>query len=229
MGLFDTLKTLIAGKTNEFNEAVEDRNAETLLDQGLRDSEAQLIALKKDVATLQRIHNDLEKQRDAAEKKMKDAIAAAKTFYAKGSDADKEKANKLMDEVEDVLSPDFENLKVSVVNSQAKLDSAITKVRKKERDQKTKANRVQQAKVQRKLNEVDRSLATNAIAADSKSQKTDALLNRLEKAGLDEAAQIEAEEKLFGESHADSTESLIAEANKAERSANLEDRLKRFE
>jgi phage shock protein A len=229
MGLFNTLSTLIKGKATEATHAIEDRNADTLLDQSLRDSNANLVALKKDVAGLQRIHNDLERQRDAAEKKMNDALAAAKSFYGRGDDESKAKAAQLLDEVEDVLSPDFENLKTAVVNSKTKLDRAIAAVRKKERDQKTKANRVQQAKVQRKMNEVDRSLATNAVAADSKSQRADALLSRLEKAGQEEADQIKAEEDLFGEGHSNSTESLIAEANKAERSSNLEDRFKRFE
>ena len=184
MGVFTRMSNMIKGKVNAALDDME--NPIELLDQKLRDMEAQLNKAKLNSAQVLGNVHELEKQMNLAQKESADFDSKVKLALSKGNDLAKRALAKKMesDKKYESLKSSYETAKVqadSLKKNLRALEEEITKTRNY-RDE--AAARYSNAQASKKVNEVlaDVQTSSNSIQIDSierKIAKEEAMANGL--------------------------------------------------
>lgn len=222
MSMLNMFKTLITGKAREFQHGVEDRNIDTILNEGYEQECASLIELKRQVAKLGGELTTQTKQRDLLKKNLDDAKAAARRYLEDDNEA---AASKILDKIENELNPKLEGVESLVASLEANVSKARVMVDQKEADINRMKVEVEQVKTKAKVNKINASISTNGLNSDNKSTERKAAFERLKTRTEAEENNLDAAESMFGENNPDSLESLINDSKKSTSSMSAADRL----
>ncbi len=222
MSMLNMFKTLITGKAREFQHGVEDRNIDTILNEGYEQECASLIELKRQVAKLGGELTTQTKQRDLLKKNLQDAKGAARRYLEDDNEA---AASKILDKIENELNPKLEGVESLVASLEANVSKARVMVDQKEADINRMKVEVEQVKTKAKVNKINASISTNGLNTDNKSTERKAAFERLKTRTEAEENNLDAAESMFGENNPDSLESLINDSKKSTSSMSAADRL----
>lgn len=222
MSMLNMFKTLITGKAREFQHGVEDRNIDTILNEGYEQECASLIELKRQVAKLGGELTTQTKQRDLLKKNLEDAKAAARRYLEDDNEA---AASKILDKIENELNPKLEGVESLVASLEANVSKARVMVDQKETDINRMKVEVEQVKTKAKVNKINASISTNGLNSDNKSTERKAAFERLKTRTEAEENNLDAAESMFGQNNPDSLESLINDSKKSTSSMSAADRL----
>lgn len=222
MSMLNMFKTLITGKAREFQHGVEDRNIDTILNEGYEQECASLIELKRQVAKLGGELTTQTKQRDLLKKNLQDAKGAARRYLEDDNEA---AASKILDKIENELNPKLEGVESLVASLEANVSKARVMVDQKEADINRMKVEVEQVKTKAKVNKINASISTNGLNSDNKSTERKAAFERLKTRTEAEENNLDAAESMFGENNPDSLESLINDSKKSTSSMSAADRL----
>lgn len=223
MAFFKKLSTLIAGKSNELIEAVEDRNVDTMLDQHMRETEEELRESKKAVAQLDAARKGAERDVAKFKKQLEDGKAAAGNLIEQGKE---DAAEKLISKLGEEVKPSLLSAEDRLATATANVDKVKRKVQQNERKLAQFRVQAENVKAQNKINQISKSVNASVVSEDSDAARMQSALDRYSNRVQNESDVIDSLEENYSESAEDSLESLIAEGNKADTSGkSLADRL----
>lgn len=214
MNLFKSLAAAVRGHGNNLGEAIVDANADTILDQQVRDVDNEIRQSKLDIAKLDAQRKGLSREVEALNEKREAGKAkAAKLIEAGQEDKAREIISLVKSEVMTSLTPKETQL--------ASIEAALVKLRaglaKAKQNKETFASRVAIAKTQKQVNKMTEAANASTVSSATASSQMEATLDRFEKKNSNKADLLDSLEDMDEDKN--SLDALLADDSDSSKSA----------